>query len=295
MSELLQEDSTHATRTEPGPAADTASRGAALVAGLVSELAASSSGVAFIGCCLDRVLETWNLLEARAVIDDAVLGPQVFNAGRRPLDLDVMPSTLLGRGTGIHTEPAVAGAEGDFDAIAKLCEIALTLDRLRYESLHDPLTGLYNRRGFDEQLAAAVSRSLRYRWSFGLVVIDLDGFKAINDRIGHQGGDAVLRQVGQQLRQGLRSGDIAARVGGDEFALLLHIDGPSSLTTILDRVHGHEGFGDAGEVTWTTGLVMCPDDAATVHDLYRVADRRLYEAKVIGNGRPTTAPTGSVR
>jgi len=226
------------------------------------------------------VLETWNLLEARAVINDAELGPQLFNAGRRALDLDVLPSTLLRLGPGIHTDPPVPGAADDLDAIAKLCEIALTLDRLKYESLHDPLTGLYNRRGFDEQLAAAVSRSLRYRWSFGVVVIDLDGFKAINDRIGHQGGDVVLRQVGERLRKGLRSGDVAARVGGDEFALLLHIEGPSSLTAILDRLHGTEGFGDAGDVTWTTGLAMCPDEAATVHDLYRVADQRLYEAKL---------------
>ncbi len=278
-------------RIDAGRAADAASRGRALVAGLVNDLAAASSGVAFIGGCLDRVLETWNLLEARAVINDAELGPQLFNAGRRPLDLDVMPSTLLDLGPGIHTEPAVPGAEGDLDAIAKLCEIALTLDRLRYESLHDPLTGLYNRRGFDEQLAAAISRSLRYRWSFGLVVIDLDGFKAVNDRIGHQGGDAVLRQVGEQLRHGLRSGDIAARVGGDEFALLLHIDRPSSLTAILDRVHGTGGFGAAGDVSWTPGLAMCPDDAATVHDLYHVADQRLYRAKLTGQDRPSATGT----
>jgi diguanylate cyclase (GGDEF)-like protein len=287
MSEVLKDENRHATGTEVGEAAGTASRGHALVAGLVNDLAAASSGVAFIGSCLDRVLETWNLVEAWAVIDDAELGPQLFSAGRRPLDLNVMPSTIFGLGPGIHTDPPVPDDEGDLDAIANLCEIALTLDRLRYESLHDPLTGLYNRRGFDEQLAAAISRSLRYRWSFGLVVIDLDGFKSVNDRVGHQGGDRVLRQVGEQLRHGLRAGDVAARVGGDEFALLLHIDGPSSLTAILDRVHGTQGFGDAGDVTWTAGLAMCPDEAATVHDLYRVADRRLYEAKVNGDNRPS--------
>jgi len=289
---VLQDENTHTIRTEAEPTADAESRSRALVAGLVHDLAAAPSGVGFIGTCLDRVLETWHLLEARAVISDAELGPQVFNAGRRPLDLDVMPSTLLRRGPGIHTEPAVPGAEDDLDAIAELCEIALTLDRLRYESLHDPLTGLHNRRGFDEQLAAAISRSLRYRWSFGLVIIDLDGFKAINDRIGHQGGDAVLRQVGERLRGGLRSGDVAARVGGDEFALLLHIDGPRSLSAILDRLHGTEGFGDAGDVTWTTGLAMCPDEAATVHDLYRVADQRLYAAKVDAQDLPGANQTG---
>jgi diguanylate cyclase (GGDEF)-like protein len=292
MSEVLQDENTHTMRTDADPTADAAPRGRALVADLVNDLAAAPSGVAFIGRCLDRVLETWNLLEARAVINDAELGPQLFNAGRRPLDLDVMPSTLLGLGTGIHTDPAVPGAESDLDAIAKLCEIALTLDRLRYESLHDPLTGLYNRRGFDEQLAAAISRSLRYRWSFGLVVIDIDGFKAVNDRIGHQGGDAVLRQVGERLRHGLRSGDIAARVGGDEFALLVHIDGPASLAAILGRLHDRDGLGDAGDVTWTTGLAMCPDEAATVHDLYRVADERLYSAKISSQVWPAVTIKG---
>jgi diguanylate cyclase (GGDEF)-like protein len=269
--------------TEHGHPANAESRGRALLTELVNDLSSAPSGVSFIATCLDRVLETWNLLEAHAVINDPVLGLQLFNAGRRPLELDEMPSTMLARGAGIHTEPTMLDEADDIDAIAKLCELALRLDRLHYESLHDPLTGLYNRRGFDEHLGAAISRSVRYGWSFGLVIIDLDGFKAINDRIGHQGGDAVLRQVGEQLRQGLRSGDIAARVGGDEFALLLHIEGPSSLEAILDRLHGSGGFGDAGDVAWTAGLAMCPDEASTVDDLYRVADQRLYEAKAIGN------------
>jgi diguanylate cyclase (GGDEF)-like protein len=258
-------------------------RGRALLTDLVNELSVAPSGVSFIATCLDRLIEAWNLLEAWAVINDPVLGLQLFNAGRRPLSLDQMPSVKLARGTGIHTEPTMLDEADDVDAIARLCEVALRLDRLHYESLHDPLTGLYNRRGFDEHLGAAISRSVRYGWNFGLVILDLDGFKAINDRLGHQGGDAVLRQVGEQLRQGLRSGDIAARVGGDEFALLLHIEGPTSIDAILERLHGTAGFGDAGEVAWTAGLAMCPDEASTVDDLYRVADQRLYESKATGN------------
>jgi diguanylate cyclase (GGDEF)-like protein len=174
-----------------------------------------------------------------------------------------------------------------------LCEVALRLDRLHYESLHDPLTGLYNRRGFDDHLAASISRSVRYGWSFGLVLLDLDGFKAINDRIGHQGGDTVLRSVGEQLRHGLRAGDIAARVGGDEFALLLHIDGLNSIDAILDRLHGGHGVNDAGDITWTAGMAMCPDEASSVDDLYRFADQRLYEAKHASKAPKRTADTGS--
>ncbi|HEX2384898.1 MAG TPA: GGDEF domain-containing protein [Acidimicrobiales bacterium] len=270
--------------TEHRGGADPDARSRALLADLVNELASAPSGVAFIARCLDRVLETWNLAEARAVIDDPVLGIQLFNAGRRPLPPDDLPSRILALGPGIHTEPPLCDeVEGaDIDAITQLCELALKLDRLRYESLHDSLTGLYNRRGFDEHLAAAISRSVRYGWSFGLAIIDLDGFKSINDRVGHQGGDAALRRVGEQLRQSLRSGDIAARVGGDEFALLVPVEGPSSLEAILDRLHGTGGFAEVGEVAWTAGLAMCPDEAATVDELYRVADQRLYEAKANG-------------
>ena len=172
------------------------------------------------------------------------------------------------------------------NTIARLCEVALRLDRLHYESLHDPLTGLYNRRGFDDHLGASISRSVRYGWSFGLVLLDLDGFKAINDRLGHQGGDAVLKGVGDRLRHGMRGGDIAARVGGDEFALLLHIEGPQSVDAILQRLRG-QGFPGAPDVGWTAGLAMCPEEASTVDEIYRVADQRLYESKAAPHAQRT--------
>ena len=277
---------------EPGEDSVPETRARTLLTDLVNELSASPSGVAFIASCLDRLVHEWDLKEAQVVLNDAVLGLQLFNAGRRPFELDRLPSGVLGRGTGIHTDPTLVDEADDLDAIARLCEVALRLDRLHYESLHDPLTGLYNRRGFDDHLGASISRSVRYGWSFGLVLLDLDGFKAINDRIGHQGGDAVLRQVGEDLRHGLRAGDIAARVGGDEFALLLHIDGPNSIEAILDRLHGHER-GKAGDITWTAGLAMCPDEASSVDDLYRVADQRLYEAKGTSQGSKRNAESSS--
>src|SRR3954462_14017915 len=251
---------------EPGDGVPEA-RARSLLTDLVNELAVSPSGVAFIASCLDQLVAAWDLRDAQAVLNDAGLGLQLFNAGRRPFEIDRLPSDVLKRGTGIHTEPTMVEEANELDAIARLCEVALRLDRLHYESLPDPLTGLYNRRGFDDHLGASISRSVRYGWSFGLVLLDLDGFKAINDRIGHQGGDAVLRQVGEQLRHGLRAGDIAARVGGDEFALLLHIDGLNSIDAILDRLHGGRGFTDVGDdITWTAGMAMCPDEASTVDD-----------------------------
>jgi diguanylate cyclase (GGDEF)-like protein len=253
-------------------------------------LAVAPSGVSFIASCLDRLLEHFDIREAHAVINDEVLGLQLFNAGRKPFDLDQLPSAVLARGAGIHTEPTLPEEAADLDAVGRLCEVALRLDRLHYESLHDPLTALYNRRGFDEHLGASISRSVRYGWSFGLVLIDLDEFKSINDRIGHQGGDAVLRDVGERIRHGLRAGDMAARVGGDEFGLLLHVDQPSAIDTILERLREPVDLGEAGHVAFTAGLAMCPGEASTVDELYRVADQRLYEAKAALRPSPAAAP-----
>jgi diguanylate cyclase (GGDEF)-like protein len=264
----------------------TESRPTSLLASLVEELAAAPSGVGFISGALDRLIGHWELRGAVAVVDDSMLGLQLFTAGRRPLDLSWPPSSVLGRGPGIHTDPTVVDGADELAAVAHLCAVAFRLDRLHYESLHDPLTGLYNRRGFEEQLAQAVSRSLRYGWAFGLVLIDLDQFKAINDRLGHQGGDTVLREVGDRLRHGLRSGDVAARVGGDEFALLIHTDDAKTLPPVLERLHlPVQALNDETEVQWAAGMVLCPDEASSVDELYRIADRRLYESK----GAPTAA------
>ena len=269
------------------PGRDVIERGP-LLTELVNALSAAPSGVSFIASCLDRLLEHFDLREAHAVINDEVLGLQLFNAGRKPFDLDQLPSAVLARGAGIHTEPTLPEEAADLDAVGRLCEVALRLDRLHYESLHDPLTGLYNRRGFDEHLGASISRSVRYGWSFGLVLIDLDEFKAINDRIGHQGGDAVLRDVGERIRHGLRAGDMAARVGGDEFALLLHVDHPAAIDVILERLR-EPNSSNVEQVAFTAGLAMCPDEASTVDELYRVADQRLYEAKAGPRPSPAAA------
>jgi diguanylate cyclase (GGDEF)-like protein len=228
-----------------------------------------------------------DLHDAVAVLHDPVLGPQLFTPGRRPLPFDAAPSALLARGAGIHTTPVVLDRAGDLEAVRHLCEVALRLDRLQYESLHDPLTGLYNRRGFDAQLVHSVSRAQRYRWHFALVVLDLDGFKAINDRLGHQHGDAVLRAVGERLRIGLRAGDVAARLGGDEFALIVNVDDGTEVAAVLDRLSSSELFGDddAGDVSWTMGVALCPAEGATADELHRLADARLYEMKATKSAR----------
>jgi diguanylate cyclase (GGDEF)-like protein len=253
-----------------------------LVHELSAELAMATSGVGFVARCLDRLIEVLTLRDAIAVLHDPVLGPQLFTAGRRPLPFDAVPSKLLAKGPGIHTEPGLPDRVADLEAIRHLCEVALRVDRLQYESLHDPLTGLYNRRGFETQLLHAVSRAQRYRWPFALVLLDLDGFKHINDLRGHHFGDAVLRSVGERLRLGLRAGDVAARVGGDEFALIVHVDSSTELTPVLDRIGKTSVLGildEADDVSWTIGVALCPGDAGAADELERIADGRLYTAK----------------
>ena len=180
---------------------------------------------------------------------------------------------------GAHTSPFAAALTEQLATAHNLCTVAFKLDQLHYQSMHDALTGLYNRRGFDEHLTQAVSRSQRYGWGFSLVLIDLNRFKSINDRLGHPGGDAVLRAVGDRLRRSLRGGDVAGRIGGDEFALLLPNEGSEAVPPVLRRLQVEVGDDDPPEIELSVGVASCPEEAQTVEALYQLADQRLYESK----------------
>jgi diguanylate cyclase (GGDEF)-like protein len=250
-----------------------------LLAALTQELA-TSGGISFIYRCLNHLVEHWQLRGAVAVVDGLGLERQVFNAGRRPLDPGWQRQVALHEGPGLYTDPPVVDLTNDLDTAYNLCAIAFRLDRLHYQSMHDALTGLYNRRGFEEQLSQAVSRSRRYGWGFTLVLIDLNRFKSINDRLGHPGGDAVLRAVGDRLRSSLRGGDVAGRIGGDEFALLLPTDGGDAVPPVLRRLHADRfGTDQVPEIELSVGVATCPDEALSIESLYQLADQRLYESK----------------
>lgn len=110
---------------------------------------------------------------------------------------------------------------GRVSSFRDVTEDRLLRNELQRMAFHDPLTGLPNRSLFSDQVDQAIRRSKRTRGSFAVLFIDLDNFKAVNDGLGHNGGDEVLRTTGDRLRSCLRSGDIAARMGGDEFAVLI--------------------------------------------------------------------------
>jgi diguanylate cyclase (GGDEF)-like protein len=148
----------------------------------------------------------------------------------------------------------------------------------------DALTGLHNRRYFHELLAREVARAQRYDRKLALVVFDLDDFKAINDRIGHLAGDAVLAEAAERVREVVRSADIACRVGGDEFAVILPestLRDADQLYRRLEHAVSARPVGQVGRLHLSAGVTeLRPDDNATT--LFERADEALYQAKDAG-------------
>lgn len=242
-------------------------------------MADGRSGIDWLYSALDALVDEFGLEDVVLVLDEAPFGRQVFRQGRRTLG-DTWSEGVLFRGPdGIHVPSGILPAE-TAAAVSDLARVALRLDRFRHEASHDLLTGALNRRAFDEVLAAAAAQSERYGWSFLLVLVDLDGFKGVNDRFGHAMGDDCLRTVGAELRRGLRSGDIAARVGGDEFALVLAAATTDTVKNLEARLHNalDAALPDIG-IGFSTGIAAAPVDGTDPHGLFKVADERLYEAK----------------
>jgi diguanylate cyclase (GGDEF)-like protein len=243
---------------------------------ITAHLADNESGISLVYKTLDALVEQYELEDAAVVLEEPGLGRQIFRAGRRPLDAE--DEALLEAPPGLYTERPLTEPELDRSLLISLCTLALRLDVLRYDAWHDPLTGLYDRRSFDRLLEMAVARSVRYGWPFTLVMLDLDDLKAINDREGHAAGDEALRDLAERFRRVLRFGDNAARVGGDEFAMILPDTEPDAVPLLLERVRTAPGL-TTRSPEFSFGTAKCPDDADGLDALYRLADARLYEAK----------------
>jgi len=150
------------------------------------------------------------------------------------------------------------------------------------QAIRDPLTGLYNRRFLLEALEKEVSRSERYGSEASLVLFDVDDFKLVNDQLGHAAGDDVLRAIAEVAEQCIRPSDSFARIGGEEFALLLPETSQLEALMIADRVRtafARRPILDGRRVTLSGGVASCPGDATTAGDLQRRADAALYWAK----------------
>jgi diguanylate cyclase (GGDEF)-like protein len=155
----------------------------------------------------------------------------------------------------------------------------------------DALTGLHNRRYFHETLAREVARAKRYRRTLALILLDLDDFKSVNDRIGHLGGDEVLAEIGERMRGVVRSADVACRIGGEEFAVLLpesSLEDAEQLYERLARAVANGPVGEVGRLSLSGGIThLRPDDDRT--SIFERADDALYRAKSDGKGRAHVA------
>jgi diguanylate cyclase len=196
-------------------------------------------------------------------------------------------------------------SEGDVIVLSLLSEVVgaamhfateLENDMLFHRATHDGLTDLANRSLFLDRLRNVVNRNYRQRSPAGIVMIDLDGLKTINDSFGHRVGDAVLKEVASRIRTASRSSDTVARLGGDEFAVILSsVDGCRDIDAAIRRLDDQirEPFLFEQQpylLHASMGAACCPEDGNDLNKLLDLADQRMYAAKREHRGRQRAAP-----
>jgi diguanylate cyclase (GGDEF)-like protein len=165
-------------------------------------------------------------------------------------------------------------------------------ETLRYLSVRDPLTGLFNRRYMEETLLRELMKAERTNRKFGVIMLDLDHFKSFNDIHGHDAGDSMLREFGGFLMNNIREYDIACRYGGEEFICILP---ETTLDNAMERAEElrcnlmsfkvqHLGR-PMGTVTMSAGVAIYPDHGTTEATIVKAADEALYRAKILGRNR----------
>jgi diguanylate cyclase (GGDEF)-like protein len=218
-----------------------------------------------------------NVIVLPIVVDDRVLGAVALERAGRP------GARMLARTVAVLTQFASSAALALRTAMlhAEVTRLATT----------DPLTGLANRRVFDENLAREIARSHRTSAPVALVFVDVDHFKSVNDRYGHETGDEVLRHVGRALARTARAADVAARFGGEEFVLLLPGADAAAARHAAERIRG--AIADAGgspvPVTASAGVAVGAGACLEPDQLLRAADAALYRSKRSGRNRTTVA------
>jgi diguanylate cyclase (GGDEF)-like protein/PAS domain S-box-containing protein len=171
-------------------------------------------------------------------------------------------------------------------------------ERLTQLANHDPLTGLYNRHRFEEELILQVAKMRRYGTGGAVLVLDLDNFKYVNDGFGHGAGDDVLRSLGRLLDGRLRESDVLARIGGDEFAILMpDTDETNARKLAMEllahvREHHLQIDGRPVRVTTSIGVTLIDDATTNAEELLAEADRAMYDAKDSGRDRVITLERG---
>ncbi len=232
------------------------------------------------------------------------LFPVLYAAWFQPRPVSLLVITLTGAllaGELIHEDRGDAAAGAWVAAAGTLTAAGLLVGALRERVSHkvagltdaarrDPLTGLLNRRGFGEVFDIEIERARRTDQSLSVIVGDLDRFKLVNDRHGHAAGDDALRRVGRALDSGKRSWDIAARIGGEEFAILAPDTDEHGAYILAERMRTgiQSAFADAGGgegLTISFGIVSYPVHGQTGTSLLQAGDQALYAAKRLGRNR----------
>lgn len=188
----------------------------------------------------------------------------------------------------------LASAVAEHTAMA-LANLSLR-ETLRHQSIRDPLTGLFNRRYFEESLEREIRRARRRGVSLGVIMLDLDRFKMVNDNFGHEAGDVLLRTLGELLRCNVRGEDVACRWGGEEFALLLPEASleatrqrAEELRTVVRELKVPYQDRVLGPITVSLGVAIFPDQGLSGQSVLRAADAALYQSKAAGRDRVTSA------
>jgi len=175
----------------------------------------------------------------------------------------------------------------------QLIGLQQTFERLRAEADLDSLTGLANRRRFRTALSREVERWRRYGVPCALLLLDIDYMKSINDQFGHPAGDLVIRHIANVLSDVSRDNDTAARLGGEEFALLLANVSGEKASLAAERLRlalAEQAVPSVGQVSVSVGVAACPEHANSERTLYTASDRALYVAKNEGRNRVAVAP-----
>ncbi|HEX2044036.1 MAG TPA: sensor domain-containing diguanylate cyclase, partial [Gaiellaceae bacterium] len=219
--------------------------------------------------------------------------------GRGQRSLLMLPLVARGETIGlmelIDTEDRTWDAT-DVDFCQALCDIVATAVRnamlyaeMQEMAARDKLTGLYNRRLFEEQFDAAVARSLRSDEALALLVVDLDGLKRINDLGGHPAGDEALRTLAEALRTSTRASDVACRLGGDEFAVILPGSAPEAAVRVAERAQDTLVRIGRGRYSFSGGIARVTSTQSSPYDVYRSADIAAYRAKAAGGAQTLLA------
>jgi diguanylate cyclase (GGDEF)-like protein len=214
------------------------------------------------------------------IVGDRVIGTlNVWREGAAPAFEGTIPTF----------SPEEAQLIKRFASLAALAyDNARRRELLSEQARTDELTGLFNRRHFHERLAAELARAQREQAPVGLVLLDVDDFKRVNDIHGHPVGDQVLVAFGQVLADHVRAGDVVCRTGGEEFAVILPDADEAEAARAADRIVSAvraAPWAAAGPITASAGVAVAPSDAATVATLFKAADECLLAAKAQGKDR----------